>query len=132
MKKISHFLRQLNFGLLTKNTFRLKTICSLIFPKCLVVLNREYAWKEEEVVLTNFTIHVTLCLIFNYRRPTFRNWEIGQATYIYIYAYVYTVILETEDNVRKIQKRALFHYKKVKKGTLNLASPYVHSFFVLV
>ena len=42
------------------------------------------------------------------------------------------VILETEDSVRKIQKGALFHYKKVKKGTPNLTSPYVHSFFTLV
>ena len=27
-------------------------------------------------------------------------------------------ILETEGSARKIQKRALFYYKKVKKGTL--------------
>ena len=39
------------------------------------------------------------------------------------------VILETEGSVWKIQKRALFQYKKVKKGTPNLTSPYVHNFF---
>ena len=33
------------------------------------------------------------------------------------------IILKTEGNVQKIQKRALFHYKKVKKGTPNLTSP---------
>ena len=35
-------------------------------------------------------------------------------------------------SIRKIQKRALFHYKKVKKGTPNLSSPYVHSLFQIV
>ena len=29
-------------------------------------------------------------------------------------------------------KRVLFHYKNVKKGTLNLTSPYVHSLFTIV
>ena len=33
------------------------------------------------------------------------------------------VIVETEGSVRKMQKRALFYYKKVKKGTPNLTSP---------
>ena len=42
------------------------------------------------------------------------------------------VILETEGSVRKIQKRALFQYKKVKKGTPNLTSPYIHSVFTIV
>ena len=40
------------------------------------------------------------------------------------------VILETEGNVQKIQKRALFHFSKVEKGTPNLASPY--SLFAIV
>ena len=39
------------------------------------------------------------------------------------------VILKTEGSVRKIQETALFHYKKVKKGTLNWTSQYVYSFF---
>ena len=34
--------------------------------------------------------------------------------------------------LEKIQKRALFHYKKVKKGTPNLTSPYIHSLFTIV
>ena len=38
------------------------------------------------------------------------------------------VILETEGSVWKIQKKALFLYKKVKKGTPNLASPYAYKF----
>ena len=42
------------------------------------------------------------------------------------------VILETEGSVRKIQKRALFHYKTVKKGTPNLTSPFVHGLFTIV
>ena len=42
------------------------------------------------------------------------------------------IILETEGSVRKIQKRALVHYKKIKKGTPNLTSPYVHSLFTIV
>ena len=42
------------------------------------------------------------------------------------------VILESEGSVQKIQKRALFQYKKVKKGTPNLTSPYVHSIFTIV
>ena len=42
------------------------------------------------------------------------------------------VILETEGSVWKIQKRALFHYKKIKKGTPNLTSPYDHSLFTIV
>ena len=50
--------------------------------------------------------------------------------------HIYTssgIILETESSIRKIQKRALlFHYKKVKKDTPNLTSPYVHSFFTIV
>ena len=29
-------------------------------------------------------------------------------------------------------KRALFHYKKIKKGTPNLTSPYDHSLFTIV
>ena len=51
MKKFAHFLKLLTFGLFKKN-FRLKTI-GLIFPKSLVVLRRECAWVEGEVVLTN-------------------------------------------------------------------------------
>ena len=39
------------------------------------------------------------------------------------------VILETEGSIQKIQKGALFHYKK---GTPNLTSHYVHSLFVIV
>ena len=39
------------------------------------------------------------------------------------------VISETEGSFQKIQKRALFHYKKVKKGAPNLTSQYVHSLF---
>ena len=42
------------------------------------------------------------------------------------------VILETEGSVQKIQKKALFHYKKVKKSIPNLTSPYVHSLFTIV
>ena len=42
------------------------------------------------------------------------------------------IILETEGSVRKIQKRLLFHYKKVKKGNPNLTSPYVHSLIIIV
>ena len=42
------------------------------------------------------------------------------------------IILETEGSVQKILKRALFHYKKVKKGTPNLTSPYVYSLFTIV
>ena len=42
------------------------------------------------------------------------------------------IILETEGSVRKIQKRALLHYKKVKKGTPDLASPYLRSLFTIV
>ena len=41
------------------------------------------------------------------------------------------VIVETEGSIRKMQKRALFHYQKVKKGTTNLTSPYVHSLFTI-
>ena len=41
------------------------------------------------------------------------------------------VILETEGRVQKIQKRALFHYKIVEKGTPNLISPYVHGLFTV-
>ena len=39
------------------------------------------------------------------------------------------VILETEGSIQKIQKGALFHYKK---GTPNLTSHYVHNLFVIV
>ena len=42
------------------------------------------------------------------------------------------VILETEGSIQKIQKRALFHYKTVKKGTPNLTSSYVHGLFTTV
>ena len=42
------------------------------------------------------------------------------------------IILEIEGSVQKIQKRAHFQYKKVKKGTLNLTSPFVYSLFTLV
>ena len=42
------------------------------------------------------------------------------------------VILETEGSVRNIQKRALFHYKTVKKGTPNLTSPFVRGHFTIV
>ena len=47
-------------------------------------------------------------------------------------SHVTGIILETEGTVQKIQKRALFHQKKVKKGTPNLTSPCDHSFFALV
>ena len=42
------------------------------------------------------------------------------------------VILETEGSIRKIQKRALFYYKTVRKGTPTLTSPYVHGLFIIV
>ena len=42
------------------------------------------------------------------------------------------VVLETEGSTWKIQKRALFHYKEVKKGTPKLTFPYVHSLFTIV
>ena len=42
------------------------------------------------------------------------------------------VFLETEGSIQEIQKRALFHHKKVKKDTANLTSPYVHSLFTIV
>ena len=42
------------------------------------------------------------------------------------------IILETEGSVWKIQKRALFPYKKIQKSTPNLTSPYVHSLFTIV
>ena len=41
------------------------------------------------------------------------------------------VIGETEDTVWKMQKIALFHDKKVKKGTHNLTSLYVYSLFLI-
>ena len=41
------------------------------------------------------------------------------------------VILETEGSIWKIQRRTLFHYKTVKKGTLNLTSPYVYGLFTI-
>ena len=41
------------------------------------------------------------------------------------------VILETEGSIWKIQRRTLFHYKTVKKGTLNLTSPYVYGLFII-
>ena len=45
----------------------------------------------------------------------------------YEYLSVYPgVILETEGSVWKMQKRAPFHYKKVKKAIPNLISHYVH------
>ena len=42
------------------------------------------------------------------------------------------IILETEGSIRKIQQRALFQYKTVKKGTPNLTFPYDHSLFTIV
>ena len=41
------------------------------------------------------------------------------------------VIVETEGNIWKMQKRESFHYKKVKKGTPNLTFPYVYSVFTI-
>ena len=42
------------------------------------------------------------------------------------------VISEIDGSVRKIQKRALFQYKTVKKGIPNLTSPYVYGLFTIV
>ena len=56
-------------------------------------------------------------------------------TYIYILKKILKppgVILETEGSVQKIQKGALFHSKKVKKGNPNLTFPYVHSLYTIV
>ena len=52
--------------------------------------------------------------------------------FIYIYIYISGIILETKCSIRKIQKRALFHYKKVKKGTPNLTFASVHGLFTIV
>ena len=41
-------------------------------------------------------------------------------------------ILETEGSIRKVQKKGFFLLKKVKKGTLHLTSPSVHSLFTTV
>ena len=48
------------------------------------------------------------------------------------YILILGVILETKGSVRKIQKRALFHYKTVKKGTPNLISRYLYGLFTIV
>ena len=42
------------------------------------------------------------------------------------------VILETEGSYPEDTKRALFYFKKVKKATPNLTSPYVHNHFTIV
>ena len=42
------------------------------------------------------------------------------------------IILETDGSVQKIQKSALFHNKKVKKGTPHLTSPNVNSLLPIV
>ena len=42
------------------------------------------------------------------------------------------ISLETEGSVLKIQKRALFHNKKVKKVLPNFTSPYVRSLFTII
>ena len=39
------------------------------------------------------------------------------------------VIVGTEGSIRKMQKRAVFQFKKVKKGTPYLTSPYDLSLF---
>ena len=49
-----------------------------------------------------------------------------------MYSVYSEVILETEGSIQKTQKRALFHYKTVKKGTPNLTSSYVHGLFTVV
>ena len=41
------------------------------------------------------------------------------------------VIVGTEGSIRKMQKRAVCQYKKVKKGTPYLTSPYVLSLFTI-
>ena len=59
------FFKTVEFWFVKKCNFRLKTICSLIFPKYLVVVRKEFAWEEGEVVLTNFTIYVVfMCYRF--------------------------------------------------------------------
>ena len=62
---------------------------------------------------------------------------LGKQKYVYSESvlntlYIAGVILETEGSVWKIQKRALFHYNTVKKGTPNLTSPYVYGLFTIV
>ena len=42
------------------------------------------------------------------------------------------IVLETEGSVHMIQKRAFFKHIKVKKDTLSLAYPYVHSLFTVI
>lgn len=42
------------------------------------------------------------------------------------------VILETEGSYPEDTKRALFYFKKVKKATPNLTSPYVQNHFTIV
>ena len=42
------------------------------------------------------------------------------------------VILETEGSIQKMQKGHFFTSKKLKIGTPNLTSPYVHSIFTVV
>ena len=37
--------------------------------------------------------------------------------------YIYNFIGLYKGSIQKIKKRALFHYKKVKRGTSNLTSP---------
>ena len=70
------------FWFVQKKIFRLKTICSSIFPKFLVVLTRECAWEEGEVVLTNFTIHLTYAWFLTIENFVF---EIGRLLIMYIY-----------------------------------------------
>ena len=84
----------------SKNFFRLltkgvKTIYSTIFPKCVVVLRRECAYKKGSKfhILTNFTIHFTLSLIFiriwTKEDLPFGTRQIARIIYIFIYIYIY-------------------------------------------
>ena len=70
MKKIAHIFRTIKFWLV-KTTFQTKNYMQLNLNRVLSCTKEGCVWEEEEVVLTTFTIHFTLCLIVNYRKPPF-------------------------------------------------------------
>lgn len=79
---------------------------------------------ESDRLFTHYTSTFPLTLQLCHK-PLGILWRVIENKQVHIRGFV----IETEGSAWEMQKRTLFHNKKVKKGTPNLTSTYVLSFF---
>ena len=124
----------IRFSLENSKRFKGKTFRS----SCLQKFHNFKIFWPGEFITEWFKCNTLFCkylslIVWLFKEPTFKfnRWFCGtiRAPFALLTP---AVILGTEGSIQKIQKNGTSSLKKVKKGTLNLTSPYVDSLFITV